>query len=122
MWNARLPILRETVSVAGFAPVWPRARTYSWWIGAVLRASVLGRLDQRPTQARRALLGELSSPLVVAESLTTGSEPIGADHLTGAAEALRVADLREDRRGEDRPDAEDPLQRLQPLIALGRPA
>jgi hypothetical protein len=29
MWNARLPIFRATVSVAGFAPAWPRARTYS---------------------------------------------------------------------------------------------
>ena len=73
--------------------------------------AVVGRLDQRPTQMPRSLLGEATTAPTISRFLDGRVKPAGAHKLPRPPEAAGVADLGEQMAGEDRADAEDRLQR-----------
>jgi len=57
-------------------------------VGAVLATRVLGGLDQRPAKARRALLGQVSSPLLVGGVLDDRVKSGGAHDLSARRKRL----------------------------------
>ena len=73
-------------------------------VGARLAAGMLGGLDERPAQIRRALLGEVAAATLVGRLADDGVKAGGADDLAGAAEPVGDADLRRGwcTRGSDR--------------------
>lgn len=64
-------------------------------VGSACPVRVYSRLDQRPAQMRRASLGELAAPARLTRLLDDRIQASQADDLPSAAEATRLADLRE---------------------------
>jgi hypothetical protein len=74
-------------------------------VGAVRARRMLGCFDQRPTECGCAVLGQPAAAPRLARLVDDRIEAGGADCLTGASEAGRLAELGEQVTGEDRPDA-----------------